>query len=171
MVLPRNALHLTTMKITILFLISLLAPLSGVGFDQAPAFQVRDLRGRSFDMQDHMHQRRILVLFDPPAGYLKEVEQSGAGFTDRDLVVLAVFGQASASKVPEASWIYAVNDAGGDLRSMFGVRGAAVRSVLVGKDTGIKERREGIIPLSKLFAKIDAMPMRRAEVKSRAAGY
>ena len=41
---------------------------------------------------------------------------------------------------------------------------------LVGKDGGVKLRREGPLALDELFAVIDAMPMRREERRQRSAG-
>jgi hypothetical protein len=41
---------------------------------------------------------------------------------------------------------------------------------LVGKDGGVKLRREGPVALDELFAVIDAMPMRREERRQRAGG-
>jgi hypothetical protein len=41
---------------------------------------------------------------------------------------------------------------------------------LVGKDGGVKLRREGPLALDELFAVIDAMPMRREERRQRSGG-
>ncbi|MEO0341702.1 MAG: DUF4174 domain-containing protein, partial [Bacteroidota bacterium] len=42
--------------------------------------------------------------------------------------------------------------------------------ILIGKDGGVKLRSTSVVPLDDLFALIDGMPMRRAEIR-RKKGY
>ncbi|MEP4050678.1 MAG: DUF4174 domain-containing protein [Litorimonas sp.] len=41
--------------------------------------------------------------------------------------------------------------------------------VLIGKDTGVKQRWKNTLPLQELYSAIDAMPMRQYEMKTRGA--
>lgn len=51
-----------------------------------------------------------------------------------------------------------------DLRRRHFADGTAVKAVLVGKDGGVK-MREARLDLAEVFARIDSMPMRRAEMR------
>lgn len=53
----------------------------------------------------------------------------------------------------------------GPLRQRFGVADQAFQVVLIGKDTGVKLSRTRPTPPSMIFDLIDAMPMRREEVR------
>lgn len=46
-----------------------------------------------------------------------------------------------------------------------GVGGTAFQVVLLGKDGGVKRRETQALPPARLFSAIDAMPMRRQEIK------
>ena len=52
-------------------------------------------------------------------------------------------------------------------RSRFGVEDGAFATVLVGRDGGEKFRSTEPVPAEKLFGLIDAMPMRRREIRAR----
>jgi hypothetical protein len=54
------------------------------------------------------------------------------------------------------------NDA---LRGRFGVTGNSFAAILVGKDGTEKLRHDAPVTAAKLFATIDAMPMRRREMR------
>ena len=51
------------------------------------------------------------------------------------------------------------------LSERFGMVGGRVAVVLIGKDGGVKLRREGEIDLDEIFERIDGMPMRRNEMR------
>ena len=53
-----------------------------------------------------------------------------------------------------------------DLRRRYAIAKKDSRVLLVGKDGGVKLRRTGPISADELFATIDAMPMRRREIKT-----
>ena len=55
-----------------------------------------------------------------------------------------------------------------DVRRRLGLHGRGAQLVLIGKDGGVKTRQsEGVFDLERLFALIDSMPMRRAEMPQR----
>lgn len=101
---------------------------------------------------------RVLVLSAPDAADAQLKAQRAAlgpvhsGLAERDLVVLEAVGAG-----PEAR----------ALRARLGLPSDGFRAVLIGKDGGAKLTAETPIPPQTLFATIDAMPMRRAEMRGR----
>lgn len=89
---------------------------------------------------DHARQR----------GLLRDHE---AGLEDRDLLVEDVFEDAS--------------EASAAARRELGVEGGAFMAVLVGRDGGAKVRSPKPITPQELFGRIDAMPMRRREMRQK----
>ncbi|MFC6388654.1 DUF4174 domain-containing protein [Methylorubrum zatmanii] len=101
---------------------------------------------------------RVLVLAAGDAGDPKLAAQrealasARAGAAERDLVTLEAVGPGERA---------------GALRRHLGLSGEGFRAVLVGKDGGAKLTSDEPIPPQRLFATIDAMPMRREEAKRR----
>ena len=77
------------------------------------------------------------------------------GLAERQLVVMEAVGPG-----PEAV----------TLRKRLNLPPDAFRAVLIGKDGGVKLVSEEPIPPQTLFATIDAMPMRKDEMRSRQRG-
>lgn len=90
------------------------------------------------------------------------VATSRAGLAERDVVVIWVIGNKASSELGPAPLMSAA-----DLRSRYGVDVNAFRSVLVGKDGGVKLSSSEPLGTTRLFATIDAMPMRRDEMRRR----
>lgn len=114
-----------------------------------PARATEDLLAR------HRWRSRVLVVL-ADEGHPALAEQrriavfNRAGFAERDLVVVeAVGGHAGARR----------------LREQLGVGPAGFRAVLVGKDGGPKLTAEEPLSAERLFAAIDAMPMRQDEMR------
>jgi Domain of unknown function (DUF4174) len=100
---------------------------------------------------------RVLVVFaagerDPQLARQRDL-LAGArhGVTERDLVVVEAIGSSSEAE---------------RLRRQLGVADG-FRAVLVGKDGGAKLSETAAIAPDRLFATIDAMPMRRQEMRQR----
>ena len=74
------------------------------------------------------------------------------GAAERDLVVLEAVGDGAEARA---------------LRAHLSLPAGEFRAVLVGKDGGAKLTEAAPIPPEKLFATIDAMPMRRGEIRDR----
>lgn len=112
----------------------------------ADALDIDALRWRS----------RVLVVLAPRADDPRLVEQrrlfeaAGAAARDRDLVWLAETGDEARSR---------------GLHRRFGVARTEFRSILVGKDGGAKLSAAEPIAPARLFAEIDAMPMRQDEMR------
>ncbi len=102
----------------------------------------------------YLRHRRVVVALassssDPHLAAQRRIfETMGAGARERDLVLLEATDGTPA---------------GSALRRRFG-GGSGFRAVLIGKDGGAKASSELPMPASDLFATIDAMPMRRAEM-------
>ena len=99
------------------------------------------------------HQRVVVALAssssDPHLAAQRRIfETMGTGARERDLVLVEATDDTPVGSV---------------LRRRFG-GGSDFRAVLIGKDGGAKASSERPIPASDLFATIDAMPMRRAEM-------
>ncbi len=104
---------------------------------------------------------RILVVSAPSAGDAGLKAQRAAlgpvrdGLAERNLMVMEAVGTG-----PEAT----------ALRKRLRLPPEAFRAVLIGKDGGSKLVSEEPIPPQTLFATIDAMPMRKDEMRTRSSG-
>ncbi len=114
-------------------------------------------------------QHRVLLLFAPDDAQpdMKEqialLTQKSAEVTDRDLVFFTLFtenglgpDQRILPKAQVQHW-----------RKRFGVADAGFTLILIGKDGTEKLRRREKTSLADIFTLIDAMPMRRAEMRKR----
>lgn len=86
-----------------------------------------------------------------------------ADLGERDVVVIFVVG----ARVTRPAGAAAGNSAD-DLRRSFSVPANAFRAILVGKDGGVKLSSPTPLTSSSLRSLIDAMPMRRDEMRRRA---
>ena len=80
------------------------------------------------------------------------------GQAERELVVLRAVGQSGTASVEVAA-----------IRERLSMAPDRFEVVLVGKDGGVALRRRQPAPLDELFARIDAMPMRREDLRRRQA--
>jgi hypothetical protein len=98
-------------------------------------------------------KNRILLVFAPNAAderltrQTKLIQESAAGFEDRDFRVFLVSGTEQSES---------------DLRSRFHISRDAYTVVLIGKDGTEKMRQDSVLQPQKLFRLVDSMPMRRA---------
>ncbi|MGI9048046.1 MAG: DUF4174 domain-containing protein [Rubrobacteraceae bacterium] len=111
---------------------------------------------------------RLLLIFTPSATtpeYAEQqriVETNAAGFTDRNLLTIGLFeaeNNAPESPIsPEEAAVF---------REQYGIEKGRFAVVLVGKDGGEKFRSGKPVPARELFGRIDAMPMRRREMRRK----
>jgi len=133
--------------------------------------------GKPVALASYLRRRRIILLLltdKPGAGdngraWLHAARKDAKGFTLRDLVVFVVVPHesdlpAEARDLP-APFI-ALRDGEGE-RSVAAQGGGAPAFYLVGKDTGIKRASRACPKVTDLFDLIDAMPMRRDEMRER----
>lgn len=125
-------------------------------------------------MQRFQWQNRPLLVFapDPDAPDLRrqlEIAQNhAAGWRDRDMVTIVVAGDqpvtVDGTRAKELAAKELANDA---LRQRYAVTGEAFAAILVGKDGTQKLRHDAPISADKLFRTIDAMAMRRREMRQQ----
>ena len=85
--------------------------------------------------------------------------KQAAEMTERNIVLVAVSDTADVRHGPAASLQPE------SLRKTYNIAPDSFTVVLVGKDTGVKRRHDGMIDPAIIFAQIDGMPMRRREMR------
>lgn len=124
--------------------------------------------GLAADLDIHLWRERVLLVFAPRADHpdyvrlARELDQRAGDLQARRLVVYRLFLQGDSRSDREVLETSAV----ADLRRRLGVTSAQATLILVGKDGGEKLRAGlGVVDLDAVFRRIDAMPMRRLEMK------
>lgn len=144
--------------------------------DRPPLFMLpdRDRPARLVGLESFRGARRVVLLFlaSEPApnhdgrAWLRAAVRARAELAARDLTILVfvpdVRALPLAPALPDASVVLH------DVRGAVAMRyGGAPAFYLVGKDGGIKWAARRCPALGELFALIDAMPMRRREMRER----
>jgi hypothetical protein len=117
-------------------------------------------------MSDYRWKKRPLVVFagtgadERLSAQKNAVTANRGGFAERDMVVIWVVGDRVSTDLGPAPGLTAAA-----LRSRYGVDAKSFRSLLIGKDGGVKISSANPITAGTLFATIDAMPMRRDEMR------
>ena len=122
-----------------------------------------------FSMASYLGKKRPLLLFAPSGddesfiAQLSQVGSARSGFDARDMVLVVVLekGRSDADGREIAS-----ADAA-RLRALYDVEAGRFALRLVGKDGGVKRRESAPVAMQALFDQIDAMPMRRQEIRER----
>ncbi len=124
----------------------------------------------AYDLQRHVWQDRLLFLIVPEADdprfqhQLAIVEQQREAVRDRDLRVFALTtnsGEVDGAPLSKADVL--------SLRDQLRLAPHARALILIGLDGGIKSRAPIDTSLSNIFEQIDAMPMRRQELRERSS--
>jgi Domain of unknown function (DUF4174) len=123
----------------------------------------------SFSLSSQKDKNRVLLVFSPNAqnpDYQKQMQffaSEETAFRDRDLVLVQVLAkgesQVNGEEIDQAS--------GAKLRDRFGIGEGDFRVILVGKDGGEKRTDTTPVKPKAIFSEIDAMPMRRQEMRDR----
>ncbi|WP_426166630.1 DUF4174 domain-containing protein [Sandarakinorhabdus sp. DWP1-3-1] len=101
---------------------------------------------------------RLLIVFAPSRNapmLVRQLAVAGPGTRERDLRLVVVAGDDVDGAADDAA----------TLRRRFDARPGEFRALLIGKDGGIKLDERAPISTERLFATIDAMPMRRGEMR------
>ena len=120
-------------------------------------------------MQRFQWQNRPLLVFAPVAEspdlqrQLAIARDHAAGWRERDMVTIVVAGDRPVT----VDRTRAKDLSNAALRRRFQVAGDRFAAILVGKDGTEKLRHDAPIPAAKLFQTIDAMPMRRREMRKQ----
>lgn len=124
-------------------------------------------------LDQYRWRSRVLLAFAPGADdpllarQRRILADAAAGAGERDLVTVEVVGGAVRAAPGSES---AGPEAAAALRRRFAAPADRFTAVLVGKDGGAKLTSVKPIPADRLFATIDAMPMRRREATAQRGG-
>jgi len=119
------------------------------------------------DLSTYQWKNRVLLLFasseeDPFYQDLKgQVEGQRPGIADRDVIIIPVL-EKGRSQLGKSTL---TPDQSSFLRERFRVGAGRLITVLIGKDGGVKLKKEEPIKLADIFSLIDAMPMRQREMQ------
>jgi hypothetical protein len=119
-------------------------------------------------MSGYLWKNRPVLVFAPSEADTRLAEQRRAfaarraGLAERDVVIIWVVGDDVAADLGPGPGMSATQ-----LRGRFGATREGFRVVLVGKDGGTKRAQDSPISPKALFGTIDAMPMRRDEMRRR----
>ena len=123
----------------------------------------------SMDLTQFQWKNRLLFLFAPDGNsplfknLQSQIMAQKAEVEDRDLVVFEVLAQGP-SRMNTASLDRQQADS---IRDHFAVPQDTFRLILVGKDGGIKLKRDVQVDLKVVFGLIDSMPMRQNEMRQK----
>ena len=123
----------------------------------------------SMDLTQFQWKNRLLFLFAPDRShpFFKHIQsqiiEQKSEVEDRDLVIFSVLLQG-----PSQMNTTAIDSQKADsIRDRFAVPPNAFRLILIGKDGGIKLKRNDQVDLAEVFELIDSMPMRRNEMRQK----
>ena len=123
----------------------------------------------AMDLAQFQWKNRLLFLFAPDNNHplfkdLKgEIIIQQAEVEDRDLMVFEVLDR-DPSKMNKANIDRQTADS---IRDRFSVPSNKFSIILVGKDGGIKLKRDDHVSLKEVFELIDSMPMRQSEMRQK----
>ncbi|CZT34875.1 DUF4174 domain-containing protein [Rhizobium sp. 9140] len=119
----------------------------------------------SGNLHDLQWEKRVLVIFADPAGFKSDTQLhvlmgDKDALRHRDLAIFTVDGndvrpEFGSDVVPQAH----------TLRKELACAPGTFALVLVGKDGHVKSRFDDVVDPDVLFAEIDSMPMRQAEIQ------
>ena len=121
------------------------------------------------DLTQFQWKNRLLFLFapdssDPSFHHLQnQIIDQKSEVEDRDLVVFSVLVQGPSQTDTTAL----DRQAADSIRERFAVPPNAFSLILIGKDGGVKLKREDPVDLVEVFELIDSMPMRRNEMQQK----
>ena len=123
----------------------------------------------AMDLIQFQWRHRLLFLFAPDASHPNfaklhnEIAEQMDETKERDLVIFEILEQG-------ASWMDAApldRQMAISIRKKFAVPPQDYTVVLVGKDGGVKLKRDEYVSLAAVFGLIDSMPMRQNEMRQR----
>lgn len=120
-------------------------------------------------LEQHRWQDRLILLFadaesqDTLEKQLQLLNEDTAGLADRDLLLYTLSAQVAEGPKGESLSPQKINA----LHARYNPDDKTFLFILIGKDGGVKLRAEQPVARERLYALIDGMPMRRAEMRRR----
>lgn len=120
------------------------------------------------DLADHRWENRVLLLLSTEISQedlgqqISEIRSNRKEMEERKLITFLL--------TPDQSYMgfnFDESLSNRDIYRKYKVTEGPFEMVLIGLDGGVKKRYTGYEDLAKIFAVIDGMPMRRAELKSK----
>ena len=121
------------------------------------------------DLNQFQWKNRLLFIFAPQEGdafaqaLQNEILTQPDEISERDLVVFTIFETGPSYR--DATRIDPQTAAA--IRTRFAAPPGQFTCILVGKDGGIKLRQDSQVKLEQIFDLIDAMPMRKEEIRQK----
>ena len=131
-------------------------------------FMFTSCMGATQDLSSRRWENRLLLILvedtDHPVyqDQISELNRDMAGVEDRRLIVYTIKPDEFATGLKISAWTSS-DDLYADNKQLEG----EFEIILIGLDGGIKLRQAELLKNDKLFAFIDAMPMRRNELRKR----
>jgi hypothetical protein len=133
------------------------------------AVQLRAEEMKNVDLDKYQWKNRLVLLFAPSSDFenyhnaVAELARLSDEIDDRDLVVFHLFEN-------DKSHVYENEMSSRDVQQLaekYDPKKGALTTILIGKDGGEKYRQTGQTEWQEIFDRIDAMPMRRAEMRAK----
>lgn len=121
---------------------------------------------QSQSLRQHQWENRLLLIITKDTtnsqyrDQLAEFEAAAAGLKERKLLRYQILPNAYQLQEEKGDW-----KDGADLYQRYASEEAEFEILLIGLDGGVKLRQRMVLTCSELFGRIDAMPMRRAEMR------
>ena len=146
-------------KITSMLILCSLVTLSVISPKELPAM----------DLDQFKWKNRLLFLFSPDRTHPlfkqlhRAISESKSGVEDRDLVIFEIH-ESDTSRIDQK---HIDSQTALSLREQYRVPSSNFTVILVGKDGGVKLRRQDDTQLVDIFGLIDSMPMRQQEMRQK----
>jgi Domain of unknown function (DUF4174) len=126
-----------------------------------------NIKAQNFDLKNYVWRKRVLLIFAVDAQnerfklQVAALKAGKAGFEERDVVAINIFSQSGVDEKNKPINAEKVMT----LRKKYAVSDNEFKVILIGKDGGAKKTTAQPFDNQQLFNLIDAMPMRKDEVK------
>ena len=124
--------------------------------------------GQSNMLEEYRWDNRLILLFGQASDtivekQITELKKDSAGITERDLLIFHIDrNDVQFLRKPSNPDLSAKQ-----LRSRYDVKRDEFRYILIGKDGGVKYNKKDFVANEALFSIIDAMPMRKREMRKQ----
>ncbi len=140
----------------------------------APDVSMTNSAGNQISLANYFERKRIILLFVPNEcsaeadGYLSHFSKLQKGLDDRDVQIVTVVEVGSPLLSKDFGASIVVGSQSDYIATTLSPNSEpAPLLLLIGKDKGVKLREKHFVPDKAIFATIDAMPMRKEEIKRK----